>query len=297
MTYAAIERALAETYRDILRHHTFQDAAALSYYFVLAVFPLLILLSAVLTSFPLPGLFGLVLGLMSRLLPGSTMGLIQGVLLNVLASRRGTWISVGTLGLLWVSSAAFDALIEALDIAYDVKDPRPFWKTRLLAIGLGIVTATFLTIALIVMILGPRFADWLAQRIYLQHIFVLLWPFLHWIIAVGATVLTVETIYFLAPNVKQRFVATLPGAAVAVSSWIGLSYLLGIYFRNFANYDLVYGTLGAFIVFMTWLYWTSFALLVGAELNAEVAKESRKGALGPKVRNPSSASDDLHRAA
>lgn len=296
MTRAAIKRALAETYGDILRHHTFQVAAALSYYFVLAVFPSLILLSAAMSSVPLPDLFGHVLALMSRLLPHPTMQLIRSILLSVLASRSGTWVSVGTLGLLWVSSAAFDALIEALDIAYDVCDPRSFWVTRLMAIGLGLVTGTFLTIALTVMILGPRFADWLARRIYLQHVVVVIWPPVHWIIAIGTTVIAVETIYFLAPNVKQRFRATLPGAALAVGSWLGLSYLLGIYFRHFANYDLVYGTLGAFIVFMTWFYWAAFALLVGAELNAEMAKESREGPLKPKIRSISK-ERDAHRAA
>lgn len=286
MTLAGIQRALVRTYRDVLRHHTFQNSAALAYYFVLALFPSLILLSAVLGSVPLPNLFGGVLGLMSRLLPPPTMRLIQSVLLSVLASRRGAWISIGTLGLLWVSSAAFDALIEALDIAYDVGDPRPFWKTRLLAICLGFVTGTFLTMALAVMILGPRFADWLALQIHVRHSVVVLWPFLDWVIAVGATILTVEIIYYLAPNVRQRFGATLPGAAFAVGSWLGLSYLLGVYFRNFAHYDLVYGTLGAFVVFMTWFYWISFALLVGAELNSEIAKESSEGPLPAKIPAP-----------
>ena len=95
-------------------------------------------------------------------------------------------------------------------------------------------------------------------------------------------VLAVEAIYFLAPNVKQRFLATLPGAILAVSFWIGLSYLLGIYFRHFANFNRTYGTLGGFIALMTWLYWNSFVLLVGAELNAELAKESAKGKIPPK---------------
>jgi membrane protein len=297
MTRAALQRALAEAYSDILRHHTFQVAAALSYYFVLAIFPALIMLSAVMSFFPLPDLFGHVLGLMSRLLPPDTMRLIRSVLLSVLASRRGTWISVGTLGLLWVSSAAFDALIEALDIAYDVNAPRPFWKTRLLAIGLGLITGAFLTVALSVIIVGPRFAEWLAHRTYLPHSFVLLWPIVHWVVAVGATVLTVETIYFLAPNVKQRFVASLPGAAVTVGCWLASSYLLGVYFRNIANYDLIYGTLGGFVVFMTWFYWTSFSLLVGAELNAELAKESFEGAIPPKISPSTDGTQNLRPAA
>jgi len=286
MKFGALGRAIASTYRDVLRHHALQVAAALSYYFILAIFPGLILLSALMRSVPLPGLFSHVLDLMSRLLPPDTMKVVQAVLLTVIESKHGAWISVGTLGLLWVTSAAFDALIEALDIAYDVSDPRPMWKTRLLAIGLGAISGALLTTALTVMILGPRFGEWLALQIYLPRAFVIVWPSLHWVIAVCFTVVTVEVIYFLAPNVKQRFLATLPGALLSVASWLALSYLLGIYFRHLVNYDRIYGTLGGFIVFMIWLYWTSFALLVGAELNAEIAKQSARGAIPAKEDPP-----------
>ena len=86
-----------------------------------------------------------------------------------------------------------------------------------------------------------------------------------------------EALYFLAPNVKQRFLATLPGAILAVGCWIAISDLLGLYFRHFANFNKTYGTLGAAIALMTWLYWIGFAMLVGAELNSELAKISSDG--------------------
>ena len=129
------------------------------------------------------------------------------------------------------------------------------------------------------MIVGPRFGDWMAVHLGLSRIFAAIWPVLRWTIAISFTVLAVEVIYFVAPNIKQRFGATLPGAIFSVIVWDGLSYLLGIYFAHFADLNHVYGTLAGFIAFMTWLYWTSFALLVGAELNAKLAKESKRGAL------------------
>ena len=261
---------MARAYRDVLKNHTFQVAAALSYYFVLAVFPALIFLSAVVGFIPLPDLFGHVLVSMGRVLPTDSMRMVYSVLADVLAINRGAWLSFGMLGTLWVVSAAFDATIEALDIAYEVKDHRPFWKSRLLALALA------------VLIVGPRFGEWLAGRMALSGVFVFLWPAIHWMIAITFTIVAVEVIYFLAPNVKQRFLATLPGALLAVTSWIGLSYLLGIYFRHFANFNRTYGTLGGFIAFMVWLYWTSFFLLVGGEFNAELAKESRRGQLRQK---------------
>jgi membrane protein len=282
VTFTTLRDALARAYRDVLKNHTFQVAAALSYYFALSVFPGLIFLSAVVGFIPLPDLFGHVLVSMGRFLPTDSMRVVYSVLADVLASNRGAWLSFGMLGTLWVISAAFDATIEALDIAYEVQDDRPLWKTRLLALALAAISGGLLLAALTVLMVGPHFGEWLASRTGLSSVFVLLWPLIHWVIAITFTVVAVEVIYYLAPNVKQRFLATLPGALLAVTSWIGLSYLLGIYFRHFANFSKTYGTLGGFIAFMVWLYWTSFFLLVGGELNAELAKENPKGQLHQK---------------
>jgi membrane protein len=280
--FAALKRALTHTYKDVIRHHELQVAAALAYYFVLSAIPCIIFLSAVVGFIPIPDLFGHIMGLMARLLPPDTMQAAYPMVNDILSSRRATWLSFGMLGTIWLASSAFDAMIEALDIAYDASDNRPIWRTRLLAIALAAISGSLLLIAFVVNILGPRFGDWLAMRIDLSAVFVALWPVLRWSIAIGFAVLAVEFLYFLAPNVKQRFLATLPGAVLSVVAWNGLSFALGYYFRHFANYNRTYGTLAGLIAFMVWLYWTSFALLVGAELNAELAKETKLGRVQPK---------------
>ena len=279
---SAIKRAIIRAIEDVLRHHTLQVSAALSYYAVLSVFPALIFLSAIVGFVPLPDLFNHVLLLMSRLLPPDTMKMVYSVLRDVLSSSKGTWLSFGMLGTLWVASTGFDAMIEALDIAYDVKDDRSFWKTRLLAIALAAINSGLLVGGLAVMLVGPRFGDWLAAEMGVPAVFAAVWPVLRWTIAISFTVLAVELLYFLGPNVKQRFGATLPGAILAVGVWNILSLLLGVYFRHFANFSRTYGTLSGVIAFMTWIYWTSFVLLAGAELNAEFAKESAKGSVRPR---------------
>jgi membrane protein len=287
MKPTAIKNALIGTYGNVVRNHTLQMAAALAYYFVLSLFPALIFLSAVVAYLPVPDLFNQALALLARFLPADAMGLVQRVLADVISPNKGTFLSLGILGTLWAASGGFAAMIEALDIAYDVRDDRPFWKTRPLAVGLAFLTGALLLIALSIMVVGPRFGEWLAGKVHLSGLFVLLWPFIHWTIAIGFTILAVEALYFLAPNVKQRLRATLPGAVVAVSCWIALSYLLGIYFRHFGNFNKTYGTLGAAVALMVWLYWTGFALLVGAELNEELAKISKEGKLEEKHEPPS----------
>lgn len=287
MTLAGVRIALVGTYDDVLRDHTLQMAAALAYYFVLSLFPSLIFLSAVVAYLPVPDLFNQALALMAHFLPADAMGLVRRVVADVISPNRGTFLSLGILGTLWAASGGFAAMIEALDIAYAVRDDRPFWKTRPLAVGLAFLTGTLMLIALSVMVVGPRFGEWLADKVQLSRFFVLLWPYIHWTIATGFSILAIEALYFLAPNIKQRFRATLPGAVVAVGCWIGLSYLLGLYLRHFGNFNKTYGTLGAAIALMVWLYWTGFAILVGAQLNEELAKVSKEGRL-PQKHQPDS---------
>ncbi|HLB87006.1 MAG TPA: YihY/virulence factor BrkB family protein [Terriglobales bacterium] len=293
MKPASVKRALARTYARVVRNHMLQMAAALAYYFVLSLFPALIFLSAVVAYLPVPDLFNQALALMARFLPADIMGLVQRILADVVTPNRETFLSFGILGTIWAASGGFAAAIEALNIAYEVEDDRPFWKTRPLALGLAFIIGALMLIALCVMVVGPRFGQWLAVRVHLSKLFVRLWPYIHWTIAIGFTVLAIEALYFLAPNVKQRFRATLPGAVLAVGCWIGLSYLLGVYFRHFGTFNKTYGTLGGAIALMVWLYWTGFAMLVGALLNAELAKISREGKLQEKHQPPAITKVDL----
>ena len=121
-----IKHALVETYEDVLRNHTLQMAAALSYYFVLSLFPCLIFLSAIVAYLPVPNLFDQALSMMTRFLPSDSMGLVSRVLSDVITPNRRTFLSFGILGTLWTASGGFAAAIEALNIAYDVEDDRPF---------------------------------------------------------------------------------------------------------------------------------------------------------------------------
>jgi membrane protein len=293
--WSAWKIAVRGTVTDVSQNHTLQMAAALSYYFVLAFFPAMILLSAAVAYLPIPDLFNQAVAWIARFLPGEAMGLVRKVLSDVVSPNKGVFLSFGLLGTLWSTSGGFVAIIEAFDIAYEVRDDRPIWKIWLRALELAFLCGTLMLVALFLMVVGPRFGDWLAGKIYVAHPLVMLWTVLDWGIAIGSTILAVEALYFLAPNVKQRFGATLPGALIAVASWMGLSFLLGLYFRHFGNFNKTYGTLGAAISLMMWLYWTGFALILGAELNQELAKVSEAGKVPPKCSE--SPSLEMDRAA
>jgi membrane protein len=275
--FGLIKGALWNTVEAVPAKHTLQMAAALSYYFVISLFPVFLLVSAIAAYLPGAKPFDQVIYLMSGFVPHESLELMRRVLSTVVTPNRDTLLSFGILGTLWTASGGFAAAIEALDIAYEVEEVRPFWITRPLAVGLTLLVGVLLLSALGVMIVGPQFGSWLAARTNLSWLLAASWPYIHWTVAVLFTVLAVESLYFLAPNVKQRFWATLPGAVIAVGCWIGLSYALGIYFRSFAHFNKTYGAMGAVIALMVWLYWTSFFMLVGAVLNCQLAKASAKG--------------------
>ena len=140
--------------------------------------------------------------------------------------------------------------------------------------------------------MGLNSPNSLADIKSLSWLFVTAWPYIHWAISFGFTVLAVEFLYFIAPNVRQRFWSTLPGALLSVASWVGLSYALGIYFRSFAHFNKTYGTVGAIIALMVWLYWNGFVMLIGAQLNCQLPK-NRKRERSPQTKQERTHSSDL----
>ncbi len=279
-----IKNAAVNVVRDMEKNHTMAFAAALAYYFVLALFPFLILLSLVVAHLPLPDFFSQVMGLIARVVPAASMAPLRNLIKDTILSTHSRLLTFGILFTLWSASSGFTALIDALNSAYNVAETRRYWKTRSLAIGLTFSVGCLLVIALGLLLVGPSLSARLSEVFGMGH----LWPYLRWAVAIGCTVLAVELLYFVAPNVKYRFVSTLPGALIAVGGWTGLSYLLGIYFQDFSAYSKGYGSLGVALAFGIWLYWTGFVVLIGAQFNAELLQEARGRLLPEAIRHAKS---------
>ena len=252
------------------KNHTMAFAAALAYYFVLALFPFLIFLSVVVARLPLPDFFSQVMGLIARMVPASSMGPLKKLITDTILSTHSRVLTFGILLTLWSASSGFTALIDALNTAYQVSETRRYWKTRSLAIGLTFSVGCLLVVAVALLLVGPILSARMTEAFGMRS----LWPGVRWAVAIACTVVAVELLYFVAPNVKYRFVSTLPGALIAVGGWIGLSDLLGIYFRYFSSYSRGYGSLGVALAFSIWLYWTGFLVLIGAQFNAELLQEA-----------------------
>lgn len=273
MYFKRIWRAILKAIKDLDQHHLLAFAGSLAYYFFMSLIPFLIFLGSLLRYIPISGLFNEILNGLSYMLPADSMTMVSKVLSDMMNSTGKGFLSFGAIGTIWSASGGFSAMIEALNVAYDVQEGRPYWKTRSLAVLLTIVVGALVTVLLFAMIFGPHWGGVLAAKLGLSPVFTATWMYLRFVLAAACALLSVEIIYYLAPNVEQRrFLQTVPGSVTAVVLWVAASYVLGFYLQHFAQLSKTYGTLGAVVGLLLWFYVSSAAILIGAEVNAELAK-------------------------
>ena len=278
------KRVLLNVFSDVNQNHIFPFAAALSYYFLLALFPALIAIATFVGYLPIPHPFNAVVAAMADVVPSQSMGLVRRVVADVTLHSHPALLSFGLLATLWTCSSAFATVIEGLNVAYNVPETRPMWKTRLLAFELTFLVGLLVAVAFAFLVVGPHFGKFLAGELGLSRAFAVLWPISQHVLAAILMVLAIEGLYFMAPNVKHSFSDSLPGAVFAVLSWILLSDGLSLYFQKFEHLNKTYGVLGGGIALLVWLYWTGFVILVGAELNSELLKLGKNA--GVPVKPP-----------
>jgi len=250
-------------------------AAALAYRIVFSLFPFLLFLVALLAFLQIPQLFEWMREQAALLVPEEAMGQVNTVI-EELQTPRGGLVSVGIVLALWSASVGVMSLIEALNVAYDVSERRPAWRLYLLSIIYTVGLALLMVGAAALMVLGPQAAEWIASRLALDQLFVTIWNWVRWPLAVLLLMLAVSVVYYLGPNVRQRFQFITPGAILSVVVWIVASIAFGYYVRNFADYSATYGSIGAVVILMFYFYLSAVVLLFGAEINA-VIRNHREG--------------------
>jgi membrane protein len=219
----------------------------------------------------MPSLYPQLLGVMALLVPPDALALVERMIGNLLLPHTGV-LSFGIVSYIWSTTGGFTSLISALNIAYDVAKPRSWIRDRLQALLLTFTSGGLLTISLLALIAGPGFGHFVGQIIVLPPALERLWPLIRIATVFVGFVVGLELVYFLGPNLKQRFKSTLPGAVFAIGLWFAGSAGLAFYLDHLSNYSKLYGGMGAIIALMFWFYLMALATLIGAELNAELAK-------------------------
>ncbi len=256
-------------------------SASLSYYFLLALFPMILFLLSLVGVFAGPGSQlrdSIVLGL-GRLAPGSASDLIRTVVSQTFKSSSGLKLAAGILGALWAASGGMGAVVVSLNVIYRLTETRPWWKQKLTVVGLTLSLAGLIIIALILVLYGGKIGQVIAMHVGLGHAFEIAWKILQWPVTFAAMFLSFSVVYYFAPNLEERkwFWVT-PGAVVGVVLWLVSSLGFRVYLHFFNSYSATYGSLGAVIILMLWLYMTGLAILIGGELNWVIESEDKKTA-------------------
>jgi membrane protein len=272
---------LTRTWREINDDNCLGLAAQLAYYFILALFPALIVVVAIASFFPRSTLQQ-VLATLAPFTPPDALSLIRTQLDAILASDQGGLLTIGVLGALWSSSAALTAIIDTLNRAFDVEETRPWWKVRLLAIGLTVGMALFILTAFALVVAGPELAHAIADRLGLASTVATAWTVVQWPIVFLLVTFGVALTYYFAPDIHQDWAFITPGSALATGLWLVASLGFRVYVQHFSDYNATYGALGAAVLLLLWLYVSGLAVLVGAELNSEIesARSSRHSSTG-----------------
>ena len=282
------KKMAGRVWNEMTRDDVFGDAAKLAYYFLLALFPLLIFLTSAI---------GLIVGsgtsmrntlfqYLARVMPSSAFQLIDSTMLEVTNSSSAGKLSFGLLLALWAASNGMGAITEALNTAYDVEETRAWWKRRLAAVLLTVGLSVLIMAALAMVIGGGRLADYLAALFGFGSAFSWAWRILQWPLALSFMLAAFALIYYFAPDLRdQDWKWITPGSVIGVVLWLLASFGLKSYLHFFNSYSATYGSLGAVIILMLWLYLTGLAVLVGGEVNAEIENvAAQRGAADAKKK-------------
>jgi len=267
------KRAVKESLDD----NVFDLAAQQAYYFFFALFPALLFAIAVASFFPLQGLIDETVTMMSRFAPKDVIDIISGAMQSLSKQNSGGVLTFAFLITIWSSSGAMLSIITTLNAAYDVTESRPWWKTRLTAIGLTVGIAFFILVSMFLIIAGPTVAENIATRMHLGPAFKWAWMILQWPVVFAFVATGIGLVYYFAPDVEQDWVWITPGSVLATLLWVAVSLGLKVYYTLVPNANAAYGTIGGIMVLMLWFYLSGIALLLGAEMNAEIEHASPYG--------------------
>jgi membrane protein len=274
---AIVKRTLVSFYDDQMTHH----AAALTYYALMSLFP------AVLLALSLLGLLGqypetynAIIGYLREVAPASVVDPVDRSLRGALQSKgtAATALVIGVAVALYGTTGALEAARRALNVVFEVDGGRTFVRRKLIDVASTFVLMALVLLSLVLAFVGGGFAEDLLGFVGLGSTAAQAWNLARWPAAVATAMLVFAFIYYVTPDVQQRsFRWVTPGAAVGVLLWLGASFGLSIYVSNVADVGAIYGTFAGAIVLVAWLWLTNVALLLGAELNAEIERQRELG--------------------
>jgi membrane protein len=281
-------RILRKTVGEFRKDNLTTWAAALTYYGVLALFPALIALVSIL------GLIGHavtqpLLNDLNKLAPGSVRSILASALHNLQHGRgaAGALFVVGIVGAIWSASGYISSFMQASNAVYEVHEGRSFWIRLPIRLAVTVVLLVLLSLSAVAVVLTGGLAGQLGKLLGIGGTAVTIWDIVKWPVLLLVVSFIFSILYWASPNVKQggfRWISA--GSLLAVTVWVTASALFALYVGNFGSYNKTYGTLAGAVIFLIWLWISNVALLLGAELNAEIERVHYVDAGHPSGEDP-----------
>jgi membrane protein len=264
------------TWAEMSDDGMFDVAAQLAYYFMLALFPLIIFLISLLSTIQALDLVNTVMSTIRDVMPPQAFAVLGGEIERIMSEPREGLLTFGVIGTLWAASSGVVSLLGSLDRAYDVKETRGFVKLRVTAVGLTVALALLIITGAVMLMAGDRISTWVAELTGMGWI-AIAGTIVHYLIGLACILLGLGLIYYYGPDVpEQKWAWISPGAAVAAILFVLSSVGFSLYVRFSDSYTATYGSLGAIIILMLWLYLLGLAVTTGAEINSEIAIAAAK---------------------
>ena len=266
-----IRKLLRSVWREIWEDNCVNLAAQMSFYFILALFPFFIILAALASYLPFTDVWHEVVLWIIDYFPPSSRHLVIRTIFNLTQGRSG-FLSFGVAASAVAASTGIMSLIDALNIVYEARETRSYWKRRALALGMLLVLCLFFLVGFGLLAAGGGLGNWIDRSFHPGPYFNVLWRTASWVVSVLMLVLGMAFVERLLPNARRPWRWVTVGAIFVVGTSIPASLGFRYYVRHFTIFPTAYGTLGAFFILMLWIYMESLIILVGAELNSELAK-------------------------
>lgn len=271
-----ISELLKETFKNFFDSDLDTYAAALAFQMLFALIPFIILFIAILGLLDLRDVYQTLYEHAGIVIPGEASEIIDQFVAEI-EQPNSRLIPLALLVALWIASSAMRSAIHALNIAYKVKETRRFWFQLTTSIAYTLAITVMLILAMAFMIVSPQVLEWIAGLVSLDDVFIAVWTWARWFVAMILLMATISFIYYAAPNVNQKLRNIIPGSVLSVLVWIGLSLAFDFYMRTFIDLNILFGGLGAIIFLMIYFYICAAVLLFGAELNAVIEQRMASG--------------------
>jgi len=261
---------------EVDANNVFGRAAELAYYSLFALFPLLLLMVTVFGLFAAHRvqLQRALIAYLADFAPGNASQVLKDVTNEIVSNASGSKLGLGILSALWVISSGVTSMISALNQAHHVRESRRWFKVRAIAAALSVLVSILLLAALSLAMLGSFFVRWFGKAHRWHLLIVLAWKTLQWPAAIFFVALSCSLVYYYGPDLRQtrHWTWFTPGSVFGAVVWFVVSLGFRLYLDFFNTYSTSYGSLGAVMILLVWLYLTGLAYLVGGEINAEIER-------------------------